>query len=137
MKTKTIGKEQDVYFDLVKAFPLRPLRDENQHTQAIAVLRELLTAKHLAQGGQDYADALILIVQEYEQKNHKIDRGNRTPIDILKYLMNERGMNVNDLGKIIGSQPTASLILNTKRQLSKSNIRKLADYFDVQAGLFL
>ncbi len=47
-------------------------------------------------------------------------------------------MNGNDLGELLGSgKGMASLILNGKRELSKANIRVLADRFKVSAAAFL
>jgi antitoxin component HigA of HigAB toxin-antitoxin module len=51
--------------------------------------------------------------------------------------MDEHGMTVSDLGRVIGSKGNASEILSGKRQLSKAQMFKLADHFGVQAGLFL
>jgi antitoxin component HigA of HigAB toxin-antitoxin module len=42
-----------------------------------------------------------------------------------------------ELGRLLGNRALASLILNGHRQLSKSHIRKLADYFKVSPALFL
>jgi antitoxin component HigA of HigAB toxin-antitoxin module len=52
--------------------------------------------------------------------------------------MDQQGMNTTDLGKLLGSGPgQASLILNGKRELSKTNIRTLAERFKVSPALFL
>jgi len=69
------------------------------------------------------------------QKIRYEDRGKMLGGSI--HVMQERGMNINDLGKVLGSQPTASLILNRKRQLSKASIKKLAAYFQLSTSLFL
>ena len=59
------------------------------------------------------------------------------PIDRLKFLMRESGMNVCDLGRVIGIQPNASLTLSDKRSLSKGQILKLARHFAVSPALFM
>jgi len=41
------------------------------------------------------------------------------------------------MGKILGSQPLASLILHGKRNLTLTHIRKLAEYFKVEAAYFV
>jgi antitoxin component HigA of HigAB toxin-antitoxin module len=52
--------------------------------------------------------------------------------------MEEHGLNTTSLGELLGSGPgQASLILNGKRELSKANIRTLADRFKVSPALFL
>ena len=59
------------------------------------------------------------------------------PIELLKYLMEEHGMNTVSLGKLVGGSGQASLVLRGKRELSKANIRALADRFNVSPALFL
>jgi antitoxin component HigA of HigAB toxin-antitoxin module len=56
---------------------------------------------------------------------------------MLRDLVAEAGMNTVSLGKLVGGSGQASLILQGKRELSKANIRKLADYFHVSPALFL
>lgn len=48
------------------------------------------------------------------------------------------GMNTADLGRLLGGGTgLASLIVNGKRELSKANIRKLAEHFHVSPALFI
>jgi HTH-type transcriptional regulator / antitoxin HigA len=138
MKTKST-RQRDDYFQLVKTFPLCAIRNDADHQAAVRMLRKLLVeaSRKPTTGEEDYIDALTILVQEYEAKSHKIDYGTKSPMAILKHLMEERGMNVNDLANVIGSQPNASLILSGKRNLSKASIRKLAEYFTVSPALFL
>jgi HTH-type transcriptional regulator/antitoxin HigA len=91
----------------------------------------------LNEGEQQYMDALAVLIKEYESTHHTCALPSADPITLLKFLMNERKMSVSDLGRVIGSQPAASLILNGSRELSKAHIRKLAEFFAVSAGLFL
>jgi len=88
-------------------------------------------------GERDYLEALTVLVQRYEQGRRNSALPKLTPIDRLKFLMREVGMNVSDLGRVIGNQPTASLILSGKRSLSKTQILKLARHFAVTPALLI
>ena len=59
------------------------------------------------------------------------------PLEAVKYLMEESGMNRADLGRILGNRSLASQILKGNRELSKANIVALANHFHVGPGLFL
>jgi HTH-type transcriptional regulator/antitoxin HigA len=87
-------------------------------------------------GEQDYLDAISVFVSQFDQMHREIDE-DATPLEILKYLLAENDLGVNDLGRIIGSQPAASMILSGKRQISKAHAKALAVRFAVDAGLFL
>jgi HTH-type transcriptional regulator / antitoxin HigA len=127
------------YLALVRRFPLRPIRDEGDYDAALEVLDGLVTKDEgeLTAGERDYLDTLTLLVERYEDDHHRIDPGRSSPVETLKYLMDQSGMGVADLGRLIGSQPAASMIVHGRRDLSKAHIRKLADHFKVEPGLFL
>jgi len=131
----------DDYLKLVRRFPLRPIRNEADYDRAIDILRDLIgRADHpgLTTGESDYADVLGRLTGEYDQRYSSILKQKSSPLEILRYLVEENGMNTTSLGKLLGSGAgQASLILNGKRELSKANIRTLADHFKVSPALFL
>jgi HTH-type transcriptional regulator/antitoxin HigA len=138
--TTTPRRTPDSYFDLVRAFPLRPIRSADELDRAVAVLLKLTTSKpedEMDAGERDYGEALGLLVQRFEQAHGTSSLPKGTPLDRLKFLMEESKMTVGDLGRVLGSQPTASLVLHGKRSLSKAHILKLARYFAVSPALFM
>ena len=140
MKTKTI-KVADDYLDLVRRFPLRPIRGESDYDHAIEMLKDVIGRADdpgLTPGERDYTDTLSQLVGSYENQHYPRTGKKPTPIELLKYLMKESSMSTTDLGELLGSgRGQASMILNGKRELSKANIRVLADRFKVNPGLFL
>jgi len=117
----------------------RTLRNDGEHLEGIRVLTRLLGRPdgRLSAGERDYADVLGRLVDEYGNRKHPLARRRHSPLEILQFLMRENGMTTADLGKVLGNKTAASLVLNGKRELSKSHMRKLAKRFKVEAGLFL
>jgi HTH-type transcriptional regulator/antitoxin HigA len=76
-------------------------------------------------------------VEVYDREHLDEDSDQCDPLTMLKYLMQESGMTQGDLGRLLGNRALASLVLNGRRQLSKSHIRKLAGHFKVSPSLFL
>jgi HTH-type transcriptional regulator / antitoxin HigA len=130
---------EDSYFELVRRFPLLPIKNERQYESAIAFLQELAVRneKSLDSGEQAYLEALTQFVEDYEQNHHRIDVEDLGPLDALRYLMSENNMKAIDLGHLLGSRSVASQILSGKRKLSKTHILVLAERFKVEPGLFL
>ena len=60
----------------------------------------------------------------------------RSSLARLKSLMATAGLSPAGLGDIIGSRPAASMVLGGSRELSKAQIRKLAEHFKIDAGYF-
>jgi HTH-type transcriptional regulator/antitoxin HigA len=129
---------EDSYFELVKQFPLVPIKDEWHYDEAIALLGNLAIRGEddLDLGERDYLDALTQFVGTYEEKHLRAELGRMKPLQALKFLMRENGMKAIDLGKLLGNRSLASQILNGKRGLSKTHIRLLCNRFKVEPGLF-
>ena len=135
---KSARTRRDSYLDLVRELPLKAIKSPGQHDEALRMLKKLMVKlENLDGGARDYLETLAQLVKDYELTRERIDLSDLTVRDLLKHLMTEAEMNVSDLGRILGSQPAASLILRGKRELSKAHIRKLADHFKVDAELFL
>jgi antitoxin component HigA of HigAB toxin-antitoxin module len=128
----------DSYFDLVKQFPLRKLRHASDYAAASKLSEELMSsgsADDLDAGQLDYLQALALIIQDYERSAFKWPRSR--PAEIIRHLMEQRGMTPADVGRVLGSKSAASMILRGTREPSKAQIRKLAGHFRVSPALFI
>jgi HTH-type transcriptional regulator / antitoxin HigA len=130
---------KDSYFDLVRQFPLVPLKNERQYDAAAAFMNRLAIRgeKALDAGERAYLEALTQFVEDYEQEHHAVETRNLSALDALKFLMAENGMKAADLGRLLGSRSVASQILHGRRGLSKAHILTLAERFRVEPGLFL
>ena len=74
------------------------------------------------------------LIENYEDQNYKIKES--SPVDTLKYLMQEHGLNQADL-KEIGSQGVVSEILTGKRTLNIEQIKKISNRFNVSPLVFI
>ena len=127
----------DDYLDLVRLFPLRPIRSESEMRIAGEMLDRLVGREDLTPGQRDYLEALARFVRDFEEQNFRDKLQKLTPVEVLRNLMTENRMNTSDLGAVLGSRGLASEVLNGKRGLSKTLIAKLAKRFRVDPGLFL
>ena len=78
---------------------------------------------------------LAMLVKEYDDQLYPLPPGD--PVRILQFLMHQRDLKAADLTPIFGARSIASMVLNGKRELSKSHIRKLAEFFHVSPAVFL
>jgi HTH-type transcriptional regulator / antitoxin HigA len=132
------AKAKESYLELVRRFPLRAIRTQSAAVAANHVLLELVMSKpKMSTGEKQYIEALTALVRQYESGRRESAMFHCSPLEVLKHLMEETGMRTNDLGRVIGHQPTASQILNGKRELSKVHIQKLAVHFRVSPALFM
>jgi HTH-type transcriptional regulator/antitoxin HigA len=138
MSIAASAKPDRKYLELVRQFPLRPIRTKRDLDRALKIAGHLATYEEgtLPVGEQDYLDAITVFIEEY-QRRHPVDLPDVSPLAMLKHLMEQRDMNVSELGVVIGSQSNASLILSGKRAISKRVIRLLSEHFGVAPGVFL
>lgn len=128
------------YLALLKRFPLRPIRSESDYDAASAVLDRLVVRDEntLDEGETDYLEMLELLIEDYDERHFQPRPDKRTPGQRLKELMHQTSMTPVDLRSLLEvSQPLVSLILSGKRELSKANIKRLAEHFRLDAGYFL
>lgn len=93
-------------------------------------IRDALTLEE-----KELAELLTVLVNDYEQRRYPIDRA--TPRQVLKHLMEARKLTQKDLWKIFGSKGITSEVFHGKRDISKAQAKKLAQFFHVSAELFI
>jgi HTH-type transcriptional regulator/antitoxin HigA len=103
---------------------------------------ELMELDELEESGKatkeqcELAELLTVLIEQYESSHYPITLQSK-PHERLAVLLEERGLSQTDLAKLLGSRSLASEILAGKRDISKAQIKKLADALHVPADLFL
>src|SRR5436190_11985998 len=84
------GKTEDRYLDLVRRFPLRPLRSDADLDAAVAVVDLLLDREELTPPEQDYLDVLGDLVEAYEEEAIPIKAV--SDAEMLRFLIEQKGV---------------------------------------------
>ena len=82
-------------------------------------------------------EILALLAENYESKHYPIDTGSVTPLDIIKFRMEQNGLTAKDMTAYLGSPSKVSEVLNGKRPLSLTMIKKLHKGLHIPADLLL
>lgn len=124
------------YGELVAKLPPRPIHDDVDLANATEMI-DRLAGFDLNADQEDYLEALATFVETYEAERFPIDDSHLSPLDALQTLLAEHGMTASDLGRLLGNRTLGATILSGRRNLSKAHIKKLAEHFQVEPGLFL
>ena len=125
------------YFELVRRFPLLPIRNDRELDQAMVVINELLDQERLDSAESDYLDVLSDLVGRYEDETHAIDTSDLSDAEMLSHLIEAKSVSQADVSRDTGiAESTISEVLSSKRQLSRGHIATLAGYFSVKPGVF-
>ena len=137
MKTLSSAKPRDAYLELIRRFPLRPIRNDAEADQAAKILDRYFPRGDLDAGTADYIHALATLLADYQDRRHPVETAQITPLSLLRHLMEQHAMSTADLGRLLGNSGLASMILHGKRAISKTNAKILAQQFGLEPGAFL
>ncbi len=138
MSTTALPKQMpNSYPELVKLLAPRKIHDDIDLENVTEIMDSLAVLDTPTKDQADYLDTLATLVAVYEDEHHQIDTSHLTPFEMLKFLLRENDMSGSDLGRILGQRQLGAAILRGERQLSKTHIKKLAEYFHVSPRLFL
>jgi len=136
MKNMAMRAPIDDFVALVREFPLRKIKTKKENRQALDFFRKVRSVgeENLSQGEIDFLQVLGALIVQFERKHYKFEKP--TPIEMLKYIMEEHGLTQNDLAADFGGQATVSLVLAGKREMTKAHIERLSKRFHVSPSLF-
>jgi antitoxin component HigA of HigAB toxin-antitoxin module len=128
----------DTYFELVRAFPLRRLKNHGEHLRAKDIVLRLSRGKADV-GARDYLDVLVGLIADFETRSEQtLDVSDVSAAQLVRHRLEERRMSVSQLAREIGiPQPNLSEMLSGSRDWSKAAIRSLSKLFNIRAERFL
>ncbi len=127
----------DDYERLIKRFPLRPIRSEEENERAFEVCDELTDRlDELTLGERDYLDVLSTLIAKFESQ-WEDDVAHMTPREVVEFLMEQNNLAQKDLISEFGTSSRVSEFLNGQRALSLEQARRLAVRFKLNVSLFI
>lgn len=122
------------YAALISEFPLRPIRDADEHARALTVVRSLMGGG-LDEGESDYLEILVGLVERYEEEACPISEP--ADAEMLRFLLESRGVNQATLARATGIAESAiSEVLSGKKTLRRQHIGAIAGHFKVSPAVF-
>ena len=125
---------QDRDIELLKQFPPRPIKSEDDLEATQTIVNQLLDKPQLTEEELDYLDVLGLLIYEYEKDLDIVP--DIYGVELLKVLLEEKNLKQKDLDSIFQTESIVSDVLNEKRQLTTRHIQELAEFFKVSPAVF-
>lgn len=130
-----------LYSWLIKNLPIEPIRNARVHgaySKVIELLMGLIGSKRLSEVEvrdlRQYISMLAPAIEHFERKNYPIRSA--TAEQVLKFLMEQHGLNQDDLSEDLGGQPVVSDIIHGKRKLTREHIERLSKRFHISPATF-
>lgn len=124
------------YADLLVQYVPRVIRDDQEHRRTLCKIDELMAIENPTEDQQSILDLLVETVERYEEQ--KYPTPDLPPHELLAHLIEVRDITKAELARTTGiCRSSLSDIVAGRREISKTNAVKLADYFGVNPALFL
>lgn len=113
---------------------IKPIKTEKDYEGTLQRIEGLFEVKPNTTEG-DELEVLITLVSAYEKEHYPVEAPD--PIEALKHVMEAKGLEVKDMIPLLGSRSKVSEVMNKKRSLSLSMIRKLNHVLHIPADLLV
>ncbi|MDX1985617.1 MAG: hypothetical protein SFV17_02925 [Candidatus Obscuribacter sp.] len=137
MSTSSKDDSSREYGRLIKRFPLRPIRDDEQNERAAQICDALIArVDTLTQSESDYLEVLTDLITKYESQFSE-EVAELSPRELLQYLMERNDLVQKDLVPEFGSPSRISEFLKGERRLSLEQAKRLAQRFSLDISAFI
>jgi len=113
---------------------VRPIRNDDDHAAALRRIDELWQAPE-GSAEADELEVLAVLVDAFEDTRWPIEAPDA--VDVLRYVMEQRGLSAADLVPYIGHRGHVYDILNRRRRLSLTMIQRLHEGLGIPADLLV
>jgi HTH-type transcriptional regulator/antitoxin HigA len=113
---------------------IKPIKTEQDYARALQRISELMDAQE-GSDELDQLEVLATLVEQYEAIHYPQDLPD--PIEAIKFFMEQKDLTQTDMIEYFGSKAKTSEVLNRKRPLSLSMMRKLVNGLGMPACIFL
>src|ERR1700720_4196207 len=111
---------------------VKPIRSKRDYEAALKEVERLWGARSGTRDG-DRLDVLATLIDAYETAHYPIDPPD--PIEAIRFRMDQQGLTRKDLEPLIGTRTRVAEVLNRKRSLSISMIRRLHKHLGISADV--
>jgi HTH-type transcriptional regulator/antitoxin HigA len=113
---------------------IKAVKTKKDYQRALKRIEELFDSKLNTPKG-DELDILVTLVDRYEEVHYPIPAPD--PIEAIRFMMEQMGIDDSGLGDILKSRSRASEILNKKRKLSIEHIRRIKKHLNIPADILI
>jgi HTH-type transcriptional regulator/antitoxin HigA len=112
------------------------IRTEEENDRMLALVGQLMDkGDNLTPEEGELLRLLGKLIADFEVEFYHLEGAK--PHEVLKELMDARGLKQGDIGQVLGSKGRVSEVINGKRAISKAQAKALAEFFHVSAELFI
>jgi HTH-type transcriptional regulator / antitoxin HigA len=109
---------------------ITPIKSHRDHRRVLREIEGLMKARRNTPEG-DRLDVLVTLVEAWERKHYRLDLPD--PVEAIRYHMEQNGLQPRDLIPFIGGRNRVHEVLNRRRELTLTMIRRLHEGLGIPA----
>jgi HTH-type transcriptional regulator/antitoxin HigA len=113
---------------------IQPIRTQADHAEALHRIEALWGAAADTAEGMEL-DVLATLVERYEENRWPVEAS--SPLELLKFAMEQNGYAQSDLAHLLGSRSRASEVLSGRRSLTLDQIRLVSKRWHIPVALLV
>ena len=110
---------------------IHPIKTSDDHEKALLRVDALMNAETGTEAGEEL-DVLVTLIEAFENEHFPIEAPD--PVAAILFRMDQMGMDRKALEPFLGGRNRVSEVLNRKRSLSMTQIRKLHEGLNIPFG---
>jgi len=125
------------YANLLVEYMPGVIETDEENEKALEFVGRLMKKENKLSPEEDrLLNLLVTLIEDFEEKTYPIEETS-DPAVALRELMNDHELKQVDMLDIFGSQGVVSQVLNGKREISKSQAKKLSERFHLPLEIFI
>ena len=113
---------------------IKPIHNSQDYQDTLSTIDGLMSAARDTPEG-DQLDVLVTLVEAWEREHYPMPAPD--PVEAIRFVMEQRGLEVKDLVPMIGKTNRIYEVLNRKRPLTLNMIKRLHKGLGIPAELLL
>jgi len=109
---------------------ITPIKSHRDYRRVLREIEGLMHARRNTPEG-DRLDVLVTLVEAWERKHYRLDLPD--PVEAIRYHMEQNGLQPRDLIPFIGGRNRVHEVLNRRRELTLTMIRRLHEGLGIPA----
>ena len=124
------------YSTLLSRYQPKLIKTEAENDRALAIVEDLMHRINLTAEEDELLNLLVALIERFETEFYQCGQAS-TPHSMLEFLMDQQDLTHSDLVPIFHSESEVNAVLKGDQDLTLTQVKALADRFQVKPTVFV
>jgi HTH-type transcriptional regulator / antitoxin HigA len=124
------------YSTLLSHYQPKLIKTEAENDRALAIVEDLMNRENLTLEEEELLNLIVVLIERFEAEFYQCGAAS-TPHSMLEFLMDQQNLTHLDLLPIFNTESEIQAVLDGDRDLTITQVKALADRFQVKPIVFV